>query len=177
MADGAAPHMTDRPRLVPFTPGPDTAREFRNAMGRFPTGVTVVTVQGTDGPIGITANSFSSVSIDPPLLLWCPAKRSSRFEAFARAPRFAIHILGQGQMEVARGFAQRADAFEGLALDPCPHAVPLLADCLARFECKTVQTHDAGDHMIVVGEVLEAGYRDGEALVFSEGMFGRFVGH
>lgn len=172
MADGAGPMRLER-----FSPGPDTGRAFRNAMGRFPTGITVITVQGPNGPMGITANSFASVSMDPPLLLWCPAKKSSRFEAFATADRFAIHVLGQGQLDVARGFAERANAFEGLALDPCPHAVPLLAECLARFECKTVQTHDAGDHMIVVGEVIEAGYRDGEALVFSEGMFGRFVGH
>jgi flavin reductase (DIM6/NTAB) family NADH-FMN oxidoreductase RutF len=126
--------------------------------------------------MGITANSFASVSLDPPLLLWCPGKASSRFAAFATADRFAIHVLGQDHINLASGFARNADAFDGLALDDCPHGVPLIADCLARFECETVQRHDAGDHMIVVGQVVEAALQDGEALVFSEGLFGRFVG-
>jgi len=171
MADGGLNMPLSR-----FTPGPDNTRALRNALGRFPTGVTVVTVRGEDGPMGITVNSFASVSLDPPLLLWCPGKASSRFDTFAGAERFAIHVLGQDHLDLAQGFARRADAFEGLALEDCPHGVPLLSDCLARFECRTVQRHDAGDHMIVVGHVENAALRDGEALVFSEGLFGRFVG-
>ncbi|MDJ0992070.1 MAG: flavin reductase family protein [Dinoroseobacter sp.] len=171
MADGGRPLPMDR-----FIPGPDNTRTLRNALGRFPTGVTVVTISTPDGPMGITVNSFASVSLEPPLLLWCPGKASSRYEAFAGADRFAIHVLGQDHLDLAMGFAKRPDAFEGIALDDCPNGVPLIADCLARFECETVQRHEAGDHSIVVGQVTQASLRDGEALVFSEGMFGRFVG-
>lgn len=171
MPDGGLPLPLSR-----FTPGPDNTRTLRDALGRFPTGVTVVTVATPDGPMGITVNSFASVSLDPPLLLWCPGKASSRFDAFAGADRFAVHVLGQDHLDMAQGFARRPDAFDGLTLDDCPHGVPLIADCLARFECETVQRHEAGDHMIVVGHVRTAALRDGEALVFSEGMFGRFVG-
>ena len=118
-----------------FVPGPDAARDFRDALGRFATGVTVVTCEA-DGPLGITANSFASVSLDPPLVLWSPARGSRRFDAFAGARHFAIHVLGAEQEALGAGFSSSGEAFEGLELERNAEGVPLIAGCLARFECR-----------------------------------------
>lgn len=170
MADGTR-HMTQMDR---FDPGPDTQRQFRNALGQFATGVTVVTAQSPNGPIGMTANSFSSVSMDPALVLWCPAKSSSRYAAFTTADHFAIHVMGAEHEEIAMGFAKSGQAFDGLDVAMNTQGVPLLGDCLARFECTTHQIHDAGDHAIVLGRVTSAAFREGEALVFCQGGFRQF---
>ena len=155
-----------------FTPGPETARLMRDALGRFVTGVTVVTAPTPAGPIGITANSFTSVSLDPPLVLWCPARASRRFAHFDGAGHFAIHVLGAGQLDLARHFASGAGGFA--AEDHSPEGVPLLPGVLARFDCALHAAHDGGDHSIVVGRVLRAELRDGAALVFSGGDYGQF---
>ncbi|MEP2642794.1 flavin reductase family protein [Roseobacter sp.] len=167
MADGS--HQM--PQLHSFTPGTDTQRQFRDAMGRFATGVTVITAQTPTGPIGMTANSFSSVSMDPPLVLWCPAKSSSRYAHFVAAPHFAIHVMGAEHEDIAVGFAKLAQAFDGLDVTQNAQGVPLLGDCLARFECTTHAIHDAGDHSIVLGHVGSAAFREGEALIFCQGRF------
>lgn len=159
-----------------FTPGPDTARALRDAMGRFATGVTVVTAVGPEGPVGITANSFASVSLDPALVLWSPAKASSRYPVFAAARHFAIHILGDDQRDLAAHFTRHGREFDGIEVSEGPGGVPLLDRCLARFACRRVAAHDAGDHQIIVGEVLEAALRDGAPLVFSQGFYGEFAG-
>lgn len=151
-----------------------SGRPLRSALGRFATGVTVVTAQTNDGPIGMTANSFSSVSMDPPLIMWCPAKSSGRYPHFAAASHFAIHVMGEDDEAVAMGFAKSGRAFDGLEVEFNRYGVPLLSRCLARFECATHQLHDAGDHSIVLGRVLSAAFREGEALIFSQGQFRKF---
>lgn len=161
-------------QLERFTPGPDTARTFRDALGRFPTGVCVVTTRSEIGPIGITANSFASVSLDPPLVLWSPARASRRFDAFAGAERFAIHVMGADHDRVCAGFSRDGQAFPEGRWSAGPDGLPLLEDCLARFECTRTATHDGGDHAIVVGRVTAASLRKGQPLVFFSGRYGRF---
>lgn len=146
-------------------------RSFRNALGAYATGVTVVTVPTDDGPVGITANSFASVSLDPPLVLWSPAKSSKRFNDFSGAPHFAIHVLDAHQQEVCNGFTRDKHAFDGLDWHNGDHNVPLIDGCLARFECTAFAEHDAGDHTIIVGRVTQAQVREGEPLLFQGGRF------
>lgn len=165
------------PAMDRFIPAPDTARAFRNALGRFATGVTVVTVRGPEGPVGITANSFASVSLDPPLVLWSPAKASSRFPVFAGAEHFAIHVLGADQRDLAAHFTRHGREFDGLEVTDGPGGAPLIGNCLARFACRRFAVQDAGDHVIILGEVLEAAYREGAPLVFSQGFYGSFARH
>jgi flavin reductase (DIM6/NTAB) family NADH-FMN oxidoreductase RutF len=164
-------------RAMHFVPGPERRREFRDALGRFATGVTVVTTSCPDGPVGITANSFASVSLDPPIVLWSIARHSSRFEAFANCERFAVHVLAADQLGLSRRFV-RSDAagFSGLQVETGAGGVPLLPGCLSRFECARLAAHDGGDHLIVVARVTAASLRDGEPLVFSRGGYGRFDG-
>jgi flavin reductase (DIM6/NTAB) family NADH-FMN oxidoreductase RutF len=169
MADGGAKRAMTR-----ITPGPDTRRDFRDALGRFATGVTLVTCDSEIGPLGITANSFASLSLDPALVLWSPARSSRRFAAFTAARRFAIHILRDDQLDLARAFTHHGQAWDGVAWHPSPEGVPLLDDALARFECRQAALHDGGDHAIVVGEVTAAMIGDGSPLVFSGGGFGAF---
>lgn len=159
---------------VEFTPGPESARMLRDALGRFATGVTVVTVDSAQGPVGITANSFTSVSLDPPLVLWCPARGSRRFGVFSDAAYFAVHVLAADQTDVARRFAAGSGAFEADAGHRSPEGIPLLPGVLARFDCALHAEHDGGDHSIVVGRVLRSALKPGAPLVFSGGAFGRF---
>ncbi|TNF63849.1 MAG: flavin reductase [Rhodobacteraceae bacterium] len=159
-----------------FTPGPDTARAFRDALGCFATGVTVVTTQTADGPLGITANSFASLSLDPPLVLWAPARASRRHEAFTRARHFAIHVMAGDQHALARHFATSGDGFEAFDWSASPEGVPILSGCLARFECERAALHDGGDHTIVVGRVIRAAHRPGQGLIFKRGQYGGFSG-
>ncbi len=154
-----------------FAPDAGTERMYRDCLGRFASGVTIVTTRTATGFIGMTANSFSSVSMEPPLVLWCPAKSSSRYAAYAQAPHFAIHVLRADQEAVARAFAKSGTAFEGLQVEENASGVPVLTDCLARFECETYQMHDAGDHAIMVGRVRNAAFGTGEPLIFSQGRF------
>ena len=159
----------------PFVPGPEMGRELRDALGRFATGVTVVTTATGDGPLGITANSFASVSLDPPLVLWSPARFSRRFDAFADAEHFAIHVLGEEQGAIGEGFSAAGDAFDGLPHTTNPEGCPVIDGCLARFECRAHARHDGGDHDIVVGRVLRASSREGGPLIFASGTYGRFT--
>lgn len=158
-----------------FIPGPDTTRELRDAMGRFATGVTVITTRGADGPVGITANSFASVSLKPPLVLWAPGKFSRRFEYFVAAPHFAIHVLGAEQAELGNHFARDGFDFDLGGISSSAEGTPLLPGCLARFDCRLAASHDAGDHAIVVGHVVRASLREGAPLVFSQGAYGGFA--
>jgi flavin reductase (DIM6/NTAB) family NADH-FMN oxidoreductase RutF len=170
MADGSQPMH----RMHRFSPGPDTQRQFRDALGQFGTGVTIVTAMTAAGPIGMTANSFSSVSMDPALVLWCPAKSSGRYKHFAEAKHFAIHVMGSDHESLALAFAQSGKAFGGLQVEISEQGVPLLNECLARFECDMHALHDAGDHVIAVGLVTRAAIRTGQALIFCQGDFGKF---
>ncbi|WP_050929727.1 flavin reductase family protein [Aestuariivita boseongensis] len=157
-----------------FTPNADTTRQFRDALGCFGTGVTVVTAQSDQGPLGMTANSFSSVSLDPPLVLWAPAKSSRRYASFAKAQHFAIHVMGEDQDAMARHFARAGDGFDAFDWSRSEAGVPILAGCLARFECHLAALHDAGDHAIIVGHVDRAAFRPGKGLIFKQGQYGGF---
>lgn len=146
-------------------------RELRDALGCFATGVTVVTTMTPRGPPGITANSFASVSLDPPLVLWSPARKSRRFPAFEAAPHFAIHVLSVEQKVLAEHFALPGDGFAGVDFTSGIGGTPLLAGCAARFECRHAAGHDGGDHLIVVGEVLRLEQADVEPLIFHRGRY------
>jgi flavin reductase (DIM6/NTAB) family NADH-FMN oxidoreductase RutF len=152
-----------------FKPGPTNTRALRDAFGRFSTGITIVTVASEDGPVGITANSFSSLSLDPPLVLWSPEIKSRRFGYFAEAKHYAIHVLASDQASLCEGFSKSPFAFEGLDFEINQFGVPLIKNCLARFECVQSAVHPGGDHKIVVGEVLAAEMREGDALTFFAG--------
>lgn len=156
-----------------FAPDSSNARMFRQALGRFVTGVTVITTATPEGPVGITVNSFTSVSLDPPLVLWCPARASQRFGAFAGAVHFGIHVLAADQQALSLRFARGAGRFEDIAAGQTPEGVPVLPDPLARFDCALHATHDGGDHAIIVGRVLRVTQRDGPPLVFAGGDYGQ----
>ena len=160
--------------LTRFATGTDTSREFRDALGRFATGVTIVTCYSRLGPLGITANSFASVSLEPPLVLWSPAKSSRRFEAFVEATDFAIHILRDDQTDLCDRFSTEGLDFNGLNWATNDANVPLIEDVLARFECTRHAVHEGGDHAIVVGRVTQAAFSDGNPMVFSKGRYGAF---
>lgn len=160
--------------MTSFAPGPETLRSFRDALGKFATGVTVVTCRTPAGPLGITANSFASLSLDPPLVLWSPARSSRRFDAFAEARHFAIHILSTEQDALCRRFAGDGLDFSGLDWTTGAEGVPLFPSCLARFECTREAVHDGGDHAIIVGRVSSAEMTDGEPLLFAGGRYGGF---
>lgn len=151
-------------------------RDLRNALGRFATGVTVITTQTAEGPLGITANSFASVSLNPPLVLWSPARKSSRFPAFERAPFFAIHILGAGQRALADRFSRVGNDFDGLDFTAGEGGTPLIDGCAARFECRHAAGHDGGDHLIVVGEVLRLVENEVAPLLYHRGLYSALAG-
>jgi len=158
------------------TGGPaDDQRAYRGVLGRFATGVTVVTAPGPDGPAAITANSFASVSLDPPLVLWSPAKASRRFELFRDAPRFVIHVLAADQAGLARHFARTGHDFRPADWHEGPGGLPLLTHFAARFTCTQHAVHDGGDHVVILGRVDRAEAGDAPPLVFSDGRYGRFA--
>lgn len=134
-------------------------QDFRAALGTFTTGVTIITTRAADGePIGITANSFNSVSLNPPLVLWSLAKNARSREAFANAKHWNVHVLSAAQEALSGRFARQGeDKFSGLELDEGISKAPLLNGCTARFQCRTAFSYDGGDHIIFVGEVLEIG--------------------
>ena len=158
-----------------FIPEADNHRAYRNALGSFTTGVTVVTAMTADGPIGMTVNSFASVSLDPPLVLWSPAKSSSRYGAFTGARHFATHVLSADQDHLSAAFTRGGSGFDGIDVRFNDEGVPVLPGTLARFECAEHSQHDAGDHTIIIGKVLRVAHRQGEPLCFSGGRFGRFA--
>ncbi|MER8366131.1 flavin reductase family protein [Mesorhizobium sp. M0306] len=144
-------------------------RLLRNAFGRFATGVTVVTTGTADGPVAITANSFSSVSLNPPLVLWSIGRHSRRFEAFANSAHYAIHVLAEDQIDLCWRFSKSGTDFADLDLSWSEHGVPLLPRALARFECSVADRFPAGDHMILLGRVLELQTQEGLPLLFAGG--------
>jgi flavin reductase (DIM6/NTAB) family NADH-FMN oxidoreductase RutF len=155
-------------------PGPDTHRAYRDALGCFGTGITIITAMTPEGPLAMTANSFASVSLDPAMVLWCAAKRSQRYQAFAAATYYAIHILAEDQRTLALHFARSGLDFDPVRWQPNPEGVPILSGCLARLECRQNALHDAGDHTIIVGEVLRAAHRPGHGLIHKRGRYGVF---
>ncbi|MEM1004380.1 MAG: flavin reductase family protein [Pseudomonadota bacterium] len=158
-----------------FTPDPDQSTAFREALGCFGTGVTVITTQTERGPRAITVNSFSSVSLDPPLVLWCLAKDSNRYGAFCDCQHYSIHVMSQEQQEQALRFARNGADFSHMDWRADDAGRPQLSNCLARFDCRLHARHEAGDHEIVVGHVDQVMYRTGKGLIFKRGQFGGFV--
>jgi flavin reductase (DIM6/NTAB) family NADH-FMN oxidoreductase RutF len=154
----------------------DQMRQFRRCLAKFATGVTVVTCADDTGtPYGITANSFSSVSLEPRLILWNVAKVSNSLQAFLDAEFFAINILSSKQKDLSVHFA-RSDhtLFDTVEFLRNEENVPLLPDTLARFDCRTYQIHDCGDHYIIIGEVVRFESRDTEPLLFYDGKYAAF---
>ena len=164
-------------RLVSVSGSALDAGGLRQALGRFATGVTVITTRAPDGtPLGLTANSFSAVSLDPPLVLWCLRRHAPSLAQFHAAGRFAVNVLSADQDAVARRFATRGDdKFAGVPHAPGLGDCPLIAGCLATFECEVDATPEGGDHVIFIGRVMRAAYRDGEPLVFSAGRYRRLA--
>ena len=158
-----------------LTPGSDTQRAYRDALGCFATGITVITTLTDKGPLAFTANSFSSVSMEPPLLMWCPARASLRHDAFAFAQQYAIHVLAEDQLDLAIHFARSGDDFSAAPWTADSHGTPLLDGVLARFDCKAHATHPAGDHTIILGEVQRFATRPGKGLIFKQGLYGGFL--
>lgn len=155
---------------------PGDQRALRDAFGCFATGVTLVTTMGPAGPVGFTANSFASVSLDPPLVLWSPARASRRFGVFAEASHYAIHILSAAQADLINRFSGNGEGFSGLEYGVTAEGLPTLPAALARFDCSAHATHDGGDHAILVGRVLRVTMADGAPLVFCKGCYGDFQG-
>lgn len=151
------------------------SKAFRNALGAFPTGIAVVTASGADAHVGITVNSFTSVSLDPPLVLWCIDRKSARYPTFAAAPGFTISILGSVHKEVSSRLAKSGEhSLDGVALMPTQLGPPALADALAVFECARENVWDAGDHAVLIGRVLRFARHDeaGAPLVYFRGRYG-----
>jgi len=150
-------------------------RAFRDALGNFVTGVTIVTtVDDTGADVGLTANSFNSVSLDPPMVLWSLALCSSSLPAFRQASWWAVHILAADQETLSARFAKRGiDKFEGLSITRGPGGIPLLEGCTARFVCRAAYEYEGGDHAIFVGEVQEFDREGHTPLVYH---LGRYAG-
>ncbi len=161
---------------ITFHPATVEARILRDALGRFATGVTVVSTAGPNGPEGLTANSFASVSLEPPLVMWCPARASRRHDLFAHAHYWSIHVLGAEQLQISSRFTRNGLGFNELAHEITPEGIPVIPGMAARFDCQAYATHDAGDHSVVIGRVLRVtvGGPGDFPLVFAAGKFGTF---
>lgn len=145
---------------------------YRRALGAFATGVCVVTADSGQGPLGLTINSFTSVSLEPRLVLWCLDERSERLPAFAAADRFAIHVLPAGDEAKADRFARGAALLRPDEFERPPEGPPCLPEALARFECETHQRLPMGDHMMIVGRVQAFSAVAGAALTYWRGRYG-----
>jgi len=138
-----------------------TSDNFRAALGRFATGVTIVTTRSSDGlPVGLTVNSFNSVSLQPPLVLWSLGLRSSALPVFLQAEHYAIHVLSAQQRDLALRFAtQGVDRWQGVDFASGTSGVPLLPGVVASFECRSRSRHEEGDHVIFIGAVERCQHR------------------
>jgi flavin reductase (DIM6/NTAB) family NADH-FMN oxidoreductase RutF len=157
---------------------PIDPRDFRSALGSYATGVTIITSAGVDGkPYGITCNSFASVSLNPPLVLWSLVLYSSSLSAFENASHFAVNVLGVSQQALATKFAKSSDdKFAGVEWTPGLGNAPILADSVANFQCRAANRYYGGDHVIFLGAVEAYSYNRKEPLLFARGGYGRFVG-
>jgi flavin reductase (DIM6/NTAB) family NADH-FMN oxidoreductase RutF len=148
---------------------------FREVLGHFATGVTVVTALEDGAPVGFTCQAFTSLSIEPPLVALAPAKSSTSWPRIARAGAFCVNILAEDQEAICRDFAvSGGDKFTGVGWRPGAAGAPILDGALAWVECEFVRAHDAGDHELVIGRVRDLGVVAGRPLVYFRGGFGRF---
>jgi len=153
----------------------DEAR-FKEVLGHFATGVVVVTAMEDAVPVGFTCQSFTSLSLDPPMVALAPGKSSTSWPRIARVGTFCANILSEGQEALCRDFAvSGGDKFTGVGWRPASNGAPLLDGVLAWVECTLLLVHDAGDHELVVGQVDEMGVNSGRPLLFYRGGFGSFV--
>lgn len=145
--------------------------QLRSALGTFATGVTIITTRSPAGvDVGLTVNSFNAVSLDPALVLWSLDKRSSSLSAFMACTGFTVHVLSASQRGLAERFARKgADKFAGLGVSRSLNGDPVLEGCTARFECRTTQRHEGGDHWIFIGEVLALRNHGRPPLLFHAG--------
>jgi flavin reductase (DIM6/NTAB) family NADH-FMN oxidoreductase RutF len=151
------------------TPNPT---RLRRALACFATGVAVVTTCHQGKREGLTVNSFSSVSLDPPLVLWSLQRRAASFGSFVSSGRFAVNVLDASQRRLSAHFARpHHDKFDGLTFVDGLGNCPVLHDSLAWFECRTESAVEGGDHMVFIGRVERAGFREGSPLVFSRGTY------
>lgn len=151
----------------------DQMKQFRQCLAKFATGITVVTCADHTGrPYGITANSFSSVSLEPPLVLWNVAKVSNSLQAFLDAEFFAINILTAEQRDLSAHFAKSDHTlFDTVEILRSEENLPLFPDSLAYFICRTFQIHECGDHYIIIGEVVRFESHDADPLLFFDGQY------
>ena len=152
-------------------------KELRRAMGHFATGVTIITTKGADGtPYGLTANAFTSLSLDPPLCIVCVDRKAESFAHFYDSKVFTVNILTTGQEDLSNRFAKSGgDKFTGVATIPSHCGAPLIAGALAHMECAITDTLEGGDHVIHVGLIEHADIRDGEPLCFFQGRYRRLA--
>jgi flavin reductase (DIM6/NTAB) family NADH-FMN oxidoreductase RutF len=161
-------------RIARAAPPSFSGDDFRAALAMFATGVTIVTARSARGPpVGLTANSFNSVSIEPPLILWSLSRQAGSMPAFARGSHYAINILAADQRDLAERFASKdVDRFDGVAFRPGTSGAPLLDGAAAVFECFNRSRYQEGDHVIFVGEVESCARRDGaHPLIFHGGRY------
>lgn len=148
-----------------------SSKEFRTALGQFATGVAVVTCPGDgQGPVGITINSFTSVSLDPPLILWCLDKDSDRQHVLMNCTAFAVNVLAKEQKALSARFAEVGQHdFSGIDYVKWSTGAPIIPGALANLECELLERHEGGDHWIVVGRVLNLQSHEGEPLLYFRG--------
>ncbi len=159
-------------------PAPADALALRRALGSFGTGVTVVSTLGEQGgPVGVTANSFSSVSLEPPIVLWSLRRQSPSLAAFDATGRFVVNVLRLDQQDVSRRFATpQADRFDGVACRAGLGGLPVLEGTAASFQCRTVQRLEVGDHILFLGAVEAFDHHGGAGLLYCQGRYARGVG-
>tara|TARA_Y100000590_G_scaffold468635_1_gene652280 strand:+ start:18505 stop:18981 length:477 start_codon:yes stop_codon:yes gene_type:complete len=150
--------------------------EFRNVLGHFPTGVTAVTAVNNGKPIGMAIGSFTSVSLEPPLVAFLPGKESGSWKEIREAGSFCVNVMGQDQMEVCGVMASRAeDKFADVEWSPAGSGSPIISGSIAYIDCDIEMIHDGGDHDIVIGRVLKLEVMDSKSpLVFFQGNYGTF---
>lgn len=146
---------------------------FRNALGNFATGITVITTTTADGAhVGMTANSFNSVSLDPPLVLWSIGKNATGFDDFMSASHYTINVLAADQVNLSNQFASKtADKFEGVDFEAGLSGAAKLKGCAAVFECKAHQSIEAGDHWVLIGQVENFTTSDSAPLLYHQGRY------
>jgi flavin reductase (DIM6/NTAB) family NADH-FMN oxidoreductase RutF len=167
-ADPANEFATDNSPIDP--------RDFRNALGTYGTGVTIVTAMSADGkPYGVTCNSFASVSLNPPLVLWSLGMFSQGLPIFQNASHFAVNVLDVSQQELALRFSKSSgEKFAGVEWKPGLGNAPVIAGSVAQFQCRAVNRYYGGDHIIFLGAVEAYSYNGQEPLLFARGGFGKF---
>lgn len=150
-------------------------KALRQAFGQFATGVTIITTASAEGDyVGLTANSFSSVSLEPPLVLWSLDNKARSLSVFEQCEHFAIHVLNAEQVELSNLFASKTEQkFTDLDIESGPDGIPLLNDYAARFICRKTYTYEGGDHTIFVGEVLDFNRTEAEPLLFHCGQYAK----